>query len=176
MNSRTFINTRSKHRNEIKDLLQSLVVGEFLVPSKEFWLVSPWISNVQVLDNRAGTFRGLHSSSSYRSASLIDVLEHLANAGTEVTVVTRPNDSADLVQELRRRSEGVHAPGFLRVIERDTLHTKGLLGDTFCVSGSMNFTYSGVNINDELVTLHTDEQEISRIRLEFCDEYGQDND
>ena len=43
MNSRTFINTRSKHRNEIKDLLQSLVVGEFLVPSKEFWLVSPWI-------------------------------------------------------------------------------------------------------------------------------------
>jgi phosphatidylserine/phosphatidylglycerophosphate/cardiolipin synthase-like enzyme len=176
MKSRNFINTRSKHRNEIKDLLQSLMVGEFLAPSKEFWLVSPWISNLQVLDNRAGTFRGLYSGTNYRSASLVDVLEYLANTGAEVTVVTRPVDSADIVQELERRSASVRVPGFLRVIERETLHTKGLLGDTFCVSGSMNFTYSGVNLNDEFVTLHTDEQEVSRIRLEFSDEYGQDHD
>ena len=176
MTSRTFFNTRSKHRNEIKDLIASLMVGELLLPSKELWLVSPWISNIQVLDNRAGMFSSLFFGSTHESTTLVDVLEYLATLGTEVSIVTRPDDSENVVQELRRRSSTLQAPGFLRIVERKKLHAKGLLGDSFCLSGSMNFTYSGVNINEELVTLHTDKQEVSRIRLEFCNEYGQNND
>ena len=34
------------------DLLQMLFLSELLAPSRCLWLVSPWISDIPVIDNR----------------------------------------------------------------------------------------------------------------------------
>ena len=45
---------RSRYaRNEVRELLQSIFVSELLRPSKEIWLVSPWLSDIEVVDDTA---------------------------------------------------------------------------------------------------------------------------
>ena len=44
----------------IKELLQSMFIGELLQTGQEIWLVSPWISNVVLIDNRTGNFDTLN--------------------------------------------------------------------------------------------------------------------
>jgi hypothetical protein len=41
------------------------------------------------------------------------------------------------------------------------MHEKGLIGDHFYLRGSMNFTYSGVNLNDEHVELTTEPEQVA---------------
>ena len=44
-------------QNLIRELLQAMFLGELIAPGGErAWLVSPWISNVIIFDNRAGGF------------------------------------------------------------------------------------------------------------------------
>ena len=54
----------------------------------------------------------------------------------------------------------------------DDLHIKGMLSDSFWLSGSMNFTHNGVNINEEDVTLHVNESVVAKSRIDFRDAYG----
>jgi len=48
----------------------------------------------------------------------------------------------------------------------ETLHEKGLITHHFYLRGSMNFTFSGVNLNDESVELTTDQQDVALALLE----------
>src|SRR5437660_679004 len=63
--SRSLMATRVIHkaswrsRDEARELLGLLLAAEVVSPSRELWVVSPWISNVAVLDNRAADFSGL---------------------------------------------------------------------------------------------------------------------
>ena len=44
-------------QNLIRELLQMMLLGELLSPGgQRTWLVSPWISNIMLFDNRAGGF------------------------------------------------------------------------------------------------------------------------
>ena len=38
------------------DFLQSLFVAELIRPSRRLWISSPWISDVEIVDNRARQF------------------------------------------------------------------------------------------------------------------------
>ena len=44
-------------RYEIPDLLQTIFAALLLSPSRNLWLVSPWISDIPVLDNRTDEIR-----------------------------------------------------------------------------------------------------------------------
>jgi phosphatidylserine/phosphatidylglycerophosphate/cardiolipin synthase-like enzyme len=46
------------------------------------------------------------------------------------------------------------------------------VGDDFGLSGSMNFTFSGMELQTELVTLQRDKAEVAKLRLDFHSEYG----
>jgi hypothetical protein len=48
----------------------------------------------------------------------------------------------------------------------ETLHEKGLIGENFYLRGSMNFTYSGIYINDEHIELTTEPDQVARAILE----------
>ena len=41
----------------IIDLIQSLLVLELIKPSKTIWVGSPWISDIQLFDNRGLQYR-----------------------------------------------------------------------------------------------------------------------
>ena len=164
---------RSRYaRNEVRELLQSIFVSELIQPSSELWLVSPWLSDIEVIDDAAGAFASIVGDAFGTSLTLSAALVSLAEAGTRVHVVTRPGDSEDFRNALNRHL--FHSPQRDRVSQRtvETLHTKGLVGDDYRVMGSMNFTFNGIQLNDEIIRFDRSAEAIARIRLEFEQQYG----
>ena len=62
----------------------------------------------------------------------------------------------------------------LHVEISDTLHLKGLLGKDYYLSGSMNLTYSGVEINHEGISLNRSPEAIAEARIHFQENYEVD--
>ena len=73
-------------QDEVRELLQAIFVGEMLAPSQCLWLVSPWISDIPVIDNRAGAFDALDSSWGPRALRLGEVITRSLQIGTTVVV------------------------------------------------------------------------------------------
>jgi hypothetical protein len=55
----------------------------------------------------------------------------------------------------------------LEILLVERLHTKGILTATGLLSGSMNLTYSGVELNDECVVFDTCPEAVAKARLAF---------
>lgn len=169
---RQFLQTSGRSRNEIREVLQSIFAAELLLGSRELWLVSPWITDVEVIQDPAGSFQSLWHDSTQQGIRLAQMLVRLQEQGSNVIVVTRPEESTSFIKTLLTRARASAHPENLRIVERETLHAKGLLGDGYCLSGSMNFTYSGIYRWDEMLSFYTDPAIVSQIRLEFQNEYG----
>lgn len=133
---------------ELTACLSSLLTLELISPGREFYLISPWISDVPLLDARAGRLRPLFSEAPSR-VSLAEVLNELAARGTAVRIFCRPHHTQTETFMGRLVPE-------IAVRQIETLHEKGMITATFYLRGSMNFTYAGVNLNDEHVELTTD--------------------
>lgn len=155
---------------EITDLLQSLFLSELLKPSQAIWIASPWISDIQILDNRANQLVTLEPNWANRWVTFTDILAKLIEMGSAILIGTR-NDSYNrtFVEMLKTK---VQEQRKLRIIYRPTLHAKGLLCDSFFLNGSMNFTYSGITFNEEHVQLVTRPEEISTNRVTFIEKWG----
>lgn len=54
MNTRRIFKSRTSRQSEVLDVLSSLLVAEIAQPSAELWIVSPWITDLDLLDNRTG--------------------------------------------------------------------------------------------------------------------------
>lgn len=144
---------------QLADCLQSLFALELLAPSREMYLISPWISDMPLLPNRFGQFRALMPDLEQPSLSLLDLLTTLSDRGSAVRILYRAwqRQTEDF---LRRLSPPVEWRS------SDTLHEKGLVTTHFYLRGSMNFTYSGVNLNDETVELTTDPETVALALIE----------
>jgi len=159
---------------EALDLLGALFSAELIRPSKCLWLVSPWISDVEIMDNTAGTYPAL-ARYGRRPARLAEVLGTLAGPGTRIVIGTTSDqhNRAFLRRlDLLARDRGV--AGFIDVHQDATgaLHTKALTGDDYALVGSMNITYNGINLRDEYVQLETDEQYVARARMDAHGRFG----
>src|SRR5262245_12284319 len=155
--------------------MQLLFACELLAPSRCLWIVSPWITDLVVIDNRDARFSALEPAWGARPIRLMEVLTRLAAQGTVLRIAMRPVESAhanrDVAQKLLDLQEQVPDPDQVVVTEREELHTKGLLGDDFFLAGSMNFTRSGVEVWDERVVLHTDRVQVFQAMLEMHGHY-----
>jgi hypothetical protein len=153
----------------VNDLLQTLLVTELLHPSEDLLVLSPWISDIAVIDNSAGQFRSILPGMPARQIRFTEVLIQLARRGTKVRIVIRDDEKNAVV---RSRISGVPSSGPRpEVVVRDILHDKGLLSDSFHVHGSMNFTYFGQAVNEEGVTVTSDTDAIARARLDYRTRY-----
>jgi phosphatidylserine/phosphatidylglycerophosphate/cardiolipin synthase-like enzyme len=165
---RRIFKTQATGATTIQELLQSMFVAEMLISKGELWLVSPWISNVVLIDNRSGNFDSLNPEWGRREVRLVDVLVALMTRGTVVHIVTRSDETnrafvgklQDVVIQLALEDQ-------LSITVRDQLHTKGVLLSNSLLMGSMNLTYNGMMINDEWVEFSLDQQELARTKLEF---------
>jgi phosphatidylserine/phosphatidylglycerophosphate/cardiolipin synthase-like enzyme len=165
---RRIFKTQTTGATTIQELLQTMFVAEVLQPGEEIWIVSPWISNVVLIDNRTGNFDALNPEWGRREIRLVDVLTTLMARGTLVRIVTRSDASNDAFRTRLRElahEHGVEEQVSLRI--HDHLHTKGILLSRCLLMGSMNLTYNGMVINDEWVEFSIDPQELARTRLEF---------
>ena len=161
--------------NQVADVLQSLFATELLSPSKCLWLVSPWISDAPILDNSAGGFISLEPSWGYRGVRLSEALGRLASIGTQIVIATRPDDLNDhFIASLHNRVESLGVPDKVVVhrAQEGNLHEKGFLSDRCYLAGSMNFTYKGIVINEEMITISTHSQDLAEVRLTYHRRWG----
>jgi hypothetical protein len=139
---------------QLADCLGSIFAAELLAPSREMMLISPWISNVVLLTNSFGQFRALMPEIGKTELALAELLSTLSERGTHICIIYRPNhpQTTDFLRRL---------PSAIERRASETLHEKGLITDHFYLRGSMNFTHSGVNLNDESVELTTDPHDVA---------------
>ena len=158
---------------QVADLLQSLFALEAAAPSKVLWMVSAWISDIPVIDNRDASFTDVGRSWGMRWIRLSEVLVALASQGTEVVVVTN-TDAANhgFIHRLHALASEAGVSDLVVTSQRQDLHAKGLLGDDFHLHGSMNFTHNGVRVLAEDVVFEVDSDHVHRAQLEYLDKYG----
>lgn len=160
-------------QDEVRELLQAIFVGEILAPSKCLWLVSPWITDIPVIDNRSGAFDALDSSWGPRALRLGEVIVRVLETGATVVVATRPvQHNRPFLSQLKSAASEAGTESSLLLNEAEDLHEKGLLGDDFYLSGSMNLTYGGVELLEETVKLDTAEDVVAEARLVFHERWG----
>lgn len=159
MPNRTIKSTAHNQSVQLIHAMSSLFVLELLAPSKAIYLFSPWVTDVPLLDSAFGQFRPLLPENEQEKARLSTILNKLAERGSQIYVMTRPKakrgeNYTDLfLSRLGDAIQRKYVP---------TLHEKGLVTDHFYFRGSMNFTYSGVNLNDEHSELSTEPDVIAQ--------------
>jgi hypothetical protein len=156
--------------DSVPDLLETIFAAELVLPSRCLWIVSPWISNVAILDNGAHAYLSIEPAWAQGPVRLVQVLHKLMELGTQVVVATRAVTHNDTF--LRALGGGAGAPGRLVVRTSEELHTKGILGDGFYLSGSMNITHHGITLNEEAVEYTTEAAVVAGTRLEFRERWG----
>jgi hypothetical protein len=157
---------------ELADLIRGLFALELLSPSKLVYLVSAWITNVEVFDNRDASFNGLDRDLAPRRIFLAEVLIALALKGAIVRVVTNDDvHNVAFLQELRQLSKSRGCAGRVTICTVSDLHVKGLVTDSFHLSGSMNFTFNGINVNGEEVVLFTTPDDVQRAQIDYEQRY-----
>lgn len=168
MPNRLIFSKSRRYSLEIAECLHSLFALEVTSPSRMIYLVSPWISNVKILSNRTGQLNSILPDYQNIDIRLANTLNLLCDKGTEVRIICRPNQ--------------YYTERFLRILSEEAsyvfsekLHIKGLLTDHFYLRGSMNFTYSGINQNEETVELTNDPEEIALVSFELEKQWEQMN-
>lgn len=162
---------RSGQYLALTDLLQSIFVAELIQPSRPLWISSPWISDLELIDNSARQFAALAPAWPARPIRLTEILHALLERGGSVIVVTGPSDSNLDFMRLARGIEATSQDRF-RILVVEDVHEKGICGEDFSLDGSMNLTHKGVHVNQEYVIFTTVPEEVSERRLTFDSQWG----
>ncbi|MCW3795382.1 phospholipase D-like domain-containing protein DpdK [Paenibacillus sp. LS1] len=154
---------------EIPDLLQSLLTAELIRPSRQLFLASPWISDIPVIRNRSNEFLVLEPQWARKDINFSDVIAYLIDHGTNFYLETRKIDlNEDFVKAIQSKTSK-----FFDVRYNAILHRKGLLGDNYYLSGSMNFTYNGISTLDEFLQYTADSNEVAENRIVWNRGWGE---
>jgi hypothetical protein len=155
MPNRVIKSTAHAAGQTLSDTLRSLFALELFAPSQIIFLTSPWITDFVVLDNSFGQYRALLPDVNGQ-VRLSAMLNSLAEQGTTIRILNQTNTSRDFLQRLHPS---------IQCKARQNLHEKSLLTDHFYLRGSMNFTHSGLNRNDEHVELSTESDDLAQARV-----------
>lgn len=152
----------------IQELITLMMVSELLDPGPAVWIVSPWISDVPLLDNRAGNFDSINPEWGHREVRLSDLAVQLMSGGSQVKLVTRPVDhNKEFIRRIRESADAAAVRNQLTIKEAERLHTKGILTSRGLMLGSMNLTYSGLVLNQEVIEYDTNEAALVKAEMEF---------
>jgi phosphatidylserine/phosphatidylglycerophosphate/cardiolipin synthase-like enzyme len=164
------IHTRFGSR-QVAELLQTIFAAELVAPSRCLWVVSPWISDVPILDNGTNAFSTLVWDWPRGRIRLSAILGQLLRRGTTVRIAARPIEhNSDFFARLHLQAGDFGER--LRIVETETLHEKGILGDGLYLSGSMNITYSGLSFNDEVLHFFTHPETVAANRQLYTQWWG----
>ncbi len=151
---------------QLPNLLQGIVSAELLSPSKKLWLYSPWISNIPLLDNKTNSFRHVEPLWPRGMIKLSSILEKILERGTEVFIISNTlNHNNDIFLWIEQMNDKGYKN--LKGLRKKEIHQKGLLGDSFYVKGSMNFTFNGLTTLDERIEFTCVSEEVAQAKIEF---------
>lgn len=174
MRTRNLRTTAFASREELADALQALFIAELLAPSTPLWIVTPWISDVVVVDNRAARFTGLLPDVPRRPIRLAETLLAQLQRGGTVVIACRPDDhNRTFTEQLAERTREAGVGDRLLYRFAEDLHEKGVLTRHLLLSGSMNLTYNGLRRLEESILLTDDDDSVARARHAYEDRWGQ---
>ncbi|BEL10792.1 hypothetical protein Q0Z83_089830 [Actinoplanes sichuanensis] len=153
----------------IDTVLAAALLGELITPSRELWLVSPWISDVNVIDNTSGSYDSVFAEPANKMYPLSEVLAMLTYSEARLTVVTRPDPhNRSFLDRLNRQVQS----GQLLTVQDEDVHEKTFCGELWLLTGSMNLTVRGMQVNDEAVTYKNSAQAAAQARLDLRRRFG----
>jgi phosphatidylserine/phosphatidylglycerophosphate/cardiolipin synthase-like enzyme len=155
-------------KRQLREVLTNIFAGLIIVP-EEIWLVTAWLTDFDVLDNRSGNWSFLNPEWGPKIVTFIELLEFAAHRGCKLNVVVKKDEINN--KSVYRLKTNLRENSDFQILEAENLHKKGFLTQTCFLKGSMNFTYRGANLNDELISLTSDQHEISNMRIEFKNDY-----
>ena len=179
MKQRRILKIENAGSTVLKELITNIFVAELLCPSKEeVWVVSPWISNIPLIDNRSGSFDVLNPDWRGQIVRLQDIITFMVSIDTKIRLITNNDDHNDnFLRALSERTKESGNNTNLSIQRRQNLHIKtGLLNDHGCLDGSMNITYTGIEINDEKIIYSIGRDLIDHDRVTFKSHYGRWDD
>ncbi len=174
MNHRIIRKSQNASMREAADLLGAIFSAELCSPSKCLWLVSPWISDVELLDNTSASYGDL-TRFGKRKIRLTEVLVTLASMGTHIVIgTTTDSHNPAFLEKLKNLAEDARVFNnfTIDVDPKELLHTKAITGDDYALSGSMNITRNGIVFREELIDLCTDEEFVADARMAAFDRFG----
>jgi len=173
LKTRRIFKSATTTQTEVKDLLKGIFIGELISPSKCLWLVSPWISNIEILNNMSGAYSTIDPTWGKRSIRLAEIIAKILSLGSNVVITVRPDNHNNIfLSNLIERANDIGAINRLLIIKKKHLHIKGVLGDGFFLSGSMNITFNGIEILEEQITFEIDKSATGEAKLAFYENYG----
>lgn len=156
--------TVPRQKKALKGLLQGILISELIKPSRPLWIVSGWVSDIQVIDNTTRQFSSLQPDWEQREIRFSEVLCSVAQRGGLVGIVLRDVEhNYEFVRRLQRRHDYKASNIFVTMSEEQ--HAKGIIGERGMIGGSMNLTHNGITINEEDVTYRCDPASIHEKRL-----------
>lgn len=158
------VRTRPRNGLAIRDLLTSALLSELCHPSAELWIVSGWITDIPVLDNRHRQYDAVLGDVARSSLVLTEVLAELVERGCDLHVAVRAVDHNR--RFLNRLGEQARTDRLHRYSSPD-LHEKLMVGSEWVMKGSMNFTWNGLQQNEEGIDFVVDSTVAGRERLEL---------
>lgn len=136
------------------DSLTSIFSLEAALPSKEIYLISPFLSNSPIIQNKHGEYTDLFPFSEGKTIFLSDIFTTLAWRGSDIRIICNPErpETKKFINLLGNNVE-------IRKLSNN--HEKGLFTNHIYLHGSMNFTYRGININGENIRITSNGSEVN---------------
>lgn len=159
-------------RDPLRDLLVGSLASLLLHPGDDrpTYFSSPWMSDFPLFENPYRQYAALFPEQSDEPqvwfATYLEALSR--KRPVRVITVREHKVSARFAAQPRlRRTERLE----IRFAPVE-YHEKGILTPAFYIEGSMNITYSGVNVRDEKLVLHVPDdvagrEKVARAYLEF---------
>ena len=172
--SRVIRKSRQRASGEAAALLAGVFAAELVAPSRCIWVVSPWISDVRLIDNRADAFAALRSWGP-RHIRLSECLVTLAELGSWIVIGTTEADSnVGFLSRLGTlfRDRNIDQQLTIDVDASNELHEKAITTDDSVIAGSMNITNNGIFVREEFLELRTDEEFVVRSRMDAFERFG----
>jgi phosphatidylserine/phosphatidylglycerophosphate/cardiolipin synthase-like enzyme len=182
MTQRLIRRAANQSRVAVADLLEAVFVAELIAPGTRLMLVSPWISDFPIVDNRSGQYLQLDAQWSATRIRFSTVLRSLLSRGVRISIACSSGDRENaFIEQLTMLAQTDGTEDLLRVrrdevFRRGIAHEKALVADNWAIHGSMNFTYSGVELNGELVTFTDDPEAVSALATELQPLFGDSDD
>jgi len=166
-NSREISTTTDSGKETDRKVLGSLLITTGSLPPSHIWLISPWLTDFDFVNDASLPFRSLGWDTPIIRFS--DVLIELANSGWVINLVLRSAPENEPI--LTTIKNAINSRESVQILRREPVHKKGLLLPGVLIKGSMNFTYSGFEKSDEEFELETDLEKLSSFRLEAIRDY-----
>jgi hypothetical protein len=163
MSGKRTVRTRPRNGLAIGDVLTAALLAELCAPSREFWLVTGWVTDIPVIDNSLRQVDAVIGAESRSTLSLSDVFALLTQRDTHLHVAVREDPHNQTFLDRLRRS---CVSDRLHLYSSSDLHEKIMIGWTWVLKGSMNFTWHGTQRNEEALDFEVDPANAALQRLE----------